>query len=295
MKKAVLLLLIPVLFLFGGCSSGQSSAAKGVENSINQLITEDSISAKWRAYSILASYENLSEEEKAAVSNIDVLYEAIAEADEVKKYAGTWYAEYPLYGLDISLEISEDGYMQWGDTLAEIWVGDGQFYFANEVLGSVCTEDGIRKITVGDICYVQQEYLEEARNKKFYIVEVTPDNVNDIWSEPVLFQENDASNSYVAGSRLYNQGYVYIGSSDDFKVYFKEDTSSSSPFGVIAVFPGEAISITANGTLYFVRESYVQENGMVDSYRTVRLNTGDAFTEINGWYWYPEDYDEYKY
>ena len=293
-KKLFICLATFVFMLFCGCSSGQSSEAKSVETQINQLVTESAKTFKWMAYSINSAYEHLSEKEKATVSNYDQLLEVLAEVDEVKAYTGTWCAEQPIFHL--TLEISDNGDLQWGDTLTQIWIEDGNFYHGNEIIGSACSEDGIRKITLAGICYVQRENLEEARSKKYLLVEVTPDNINEIWDEPVVLEENDVSTVYGCVSHLYKEGYVSVGASDDFKVTYYDDFSSKSPFDCITVFDKETpISISASGTLYFVKDSYVLENGFENGYRTVKLTTGDYWIENNAWYFYPDLYENYKY
>ncbi len=293
MKKHVICLAVSLLLLLCGCSSGKTSKAKSVEVQITQLATESSNTFKWMAYSINSAYEHLSEKEKAAVSNYDVLVEILAQVDEVKAYTGTWCAERP--GCDYTLEISNDGEMQWGDTLTQMWVEDGVFYLGEEKIGTACIEDGIRKITLADICYVQKENLEEARNKKYLVIEVTSDNINEIWDDPVVLEENDKSIVYGSVSHLYGEGYVFIGASDDFNVEYYDGYSSRAPFDIIIVFDKTvSFSLRASGELYFVKESYVLDNKW-DQYREIQLTTWDYWEENNGWYWYPDEYNNHKY
>ena len=178
------------------------------------------------------AYDALPEEEKVKVENYAVLTAAKDSLRELKisPIVGEWVNE---VGKTKSISFSADGKFNvdgyegtWdlnenGATL-DIKIGG----VSPEI--SVIEEDGFVKLNLGfmDIfeCYVRAEDYQDAFDKKFVAVDLSPENVKDYLGEPVRAgylldawgEEDRTTPIYILTSNVYDDGLVYIGCGDDF-------------------------------------------------------------------------------
>ncbi len=300
-----------------------SPAARQLEEQIYAL-GEISLDSKDAIEAAEAAYEALSAVEKEQVRNIAILQAArfsydcllqqqAAEEDKTallagrEAFAGTWvpecpvrsYREFTLFADTLTLD--EDGTFKT-DYRTGNWSynAEDNMLEIGETRWFIFEEDGFTKIRVdshlNSHAYVRDQDLEAAREKKYVEVELTPDNLREYIGDPISlgyefgmdkFNEFDQSIfHYFFPSPAYERGLVLIGESgvrvevisekgEYFFVTPGAIQRSASPLR----FTGRA-----QGTLYFVRDSYVEQNHLghssMDTYNCIRylvFTDGETF------------------
>lgn len=319
MKKIVALLLA-VLMCFSLCGCGKSEAVKNVESMID-AIGEVMLDSEAVIVAAEESYNALSEEEQSKVENYAVLTSAREQLDIAKhealeiSFAGEWVSE--LKG-EMALVLNADNTLTIDGVNGTWELNEEETALIIEAAGmkfefSIIEEDSIQKLSglaIGAECLVAQEDYQEAFDKKFVAVELNGENVRDYLGDPVHAgylldnwgEEDKSTPIYLLTSKVYENGLVYIGCTDDFAVEiifddnFQGDVAESisqNPFTAIQAISFSdqipawykypvSIGDRAAGTLYYVREEYVAKNyADENNWANVQLTSGSTYS--TGW------------
>lgn len=294
--KNIIALLLALAMCFSLCACGKSEAVTNVEGLID-AIGEVSTESESAIIAAEEAYNALAKEEKTKVENYSVLTEARAALDDAIKaaeyealkapFVGTWISEF-VGEKKITLNADGTG-VPYDWTISE----DGTKLTIGGEVGTVIIEDEYTKLLFVNSkdCYVRAEDYQEAYDRKFMAVEVTGENVKDYLGDPVLAgyeldawgEVREGCTLYFLTSKVYEDGWVYIGCSDDFAVDIVYSfgftmTHTLGPFSNIVTLGDSPnpvrIGDRAKGTLYYVREEYVAENYLSDT------NGLDGHTEL---------------
>ena len=173
----------------------------------------------------------------------------------------------------------------------------------------VIRDGSLTKLVVEDLhlCFLRKNEIKDYIQERFVIVKLTDKNVGSYIKAPVcvgeILDEKDkrtGDSAWVIGSAAYEDGLVYYGRSEDFRLVIQELSSAGSrvvtlPYDTISLSTGLNFGkiTSASGTLVFVRSEYVRENRMTDA-RTRTLTFTDGTTHSTSMTWYSDlaDYGE---
>ena len=324
--KKVIPLFLALLMCLSLCSCGKSEAVTNVEALIEAI---GEVSAESEDAVVLAedAYNALTDKEKEKVENFTVLTDARAALDvalEIARhealeasFAGEWVSELKR---DFSIQLNTDGTLTL-DGFDGTWALNEEetaldLSFAGlSISVKIIEEDGFQKLDMSAInswCLVKAENYQAAFDKKFIAVELSGENVKEYLGDPVhigygldAWGEEDKQNPvYLLTSKVYEDGLVYIGCSDDFAVELiwestyenRKEPIAGNPFSLIWGYDDNdgyynrpvSIGERAAGTLYYVRSEYVVENSInSDGRRDVKLTNGSVYS--------PEYYESFSY
>lgn len=200
------------------------------------------------------AYAALSAAEQAKIDNYDLLPAARTAFEDAKfeafkdSLAGKWISDFDGdFPIELTRYTAEanaawDGEWTYGSSVDQYtgqWRVDRDtnalvmFVFDCEVECKFVEEDGFLKfvtgsgwINVDSTCYVRSNEYQEAFDAKFLAVELTGENYTEYLEGPIhagyVLDENGNPDkntpAYVLRSKLYDQGYVYVGTSRDFVI-----------------------------------------------------------------------------
>ena len=282
------------------------------------------------------AYDALLEDERTEVENADRLEEAVAVMETLQTeaaivasrqhYVGEWVElsdELPIFTPIVSwfgpLILEEDGTYQT-DRGESIWTltDDCTQLILNTSQGKSVfdiLDDGeftrlIQPAT--KLCFLRRDQVDDFIASRFVIIEASSENIRDIIGAPAyvgrVLDEKDRPTGegvWIQESLVYKDGLVYYGRSEDFcyniRLYMgngPEDRFLLYPFDSIVAPMNTRIDPggTAQGTLIFIREEFVEENVMTDNRtRTLRFTDGTSRTTSQNWYVDVVPYDEHRY
>ncbi|MBQ6612014.1 MAG: hypothetical protein IJH70_16465 [Oscillospiraceae bacterium] len=342
MKRALRVIgTIMVLFVvcFALCSCGNSNV-KRVEDLIDAIgeVTID-------RYKIIQlakdSYNELPEDDKSKVKNYDILEAAILEYTKLS-VLGSWC--YEVHSYPDAFELKQDGStsesgVMWSvageNNIRLYYYSEPSYYYNLDII----YEDGYQKLSSspgfdgdedeyedydreygGKAILVRYEDYYPARAKKYLTISLNNETVDPYLGELRCIGINDGISFFQFTSKLYEQGYIYLGCSEDFKLHGDQYCNGiksewRDPFGemkALDIIPRTADEImTANnvyahGSIYYVAEDHVavnylspvldddDESADVVAIRTIELKTGEIFKDTIYWPW-NSDYEMYKY
>jgi len=165
--------------------------------------------------------------------------------------------------------------------------------------------------------YVKEEKYLEAFHQKFQVAQLSKDNIHDYIDDPVLIGQllsNDGKkyNAYVYPSKMYEQGFVYLGSSCVIQVDYVHGGTPSYfwlDFPVLSMTKLKMKDVKINtesrlsGEIYYIKEDFVEKNYInEDGFRVLALTNGvtmvfDGYSDAINTFWnrVEADYKDYMY
>lgn len=301
MRKALSLLLALIMCL-SLCACGKSEAVKNVETLID-AIGEVSLDSESAIVAAENAYNSLTEEEKATVTNADVLSVARITLDDLKYeqlrllFVGEW--KYLGDSYDTKVFLNADGtgeILEFGKARPTEWQlsRDGTElsfdYFSCEVVAA----DGLLFLNSDMVCgsFVKASDYQIFAEQYLTVVEITIDNYEsylgtltfsrnemDTWGEKIEYTVFAFSNA------AYNNGLTYIGCSEDYAMEYTVGGSTYTEYYPYVFYafgadsPDEISINRIKGTLTFVTNDIVESVTYFDvgAMRVITLKNGLTF------------------
>ena len=236
---------------------------------------------------------------------------SLAEAKKYSEYSGEWV---DVLHPGNHFILNEDGSYQSNS------IEPGRWSFYDDKLGlengrgyTNLSDDGIPLLYWDKELLVKASEADNYFNTHFVTVEITPDNIREYISEPIMignrideWGETTDTPMFHPLSIAYRNGLVLVGWSEDFKyeliasnIFGSGTVTVNEPFLVIRDYSAVdsfCIGERAMGTLTFVRSEYVSNNYLSDYQRIVELSNGVVFkSSAYDWKGITANYEDYKY
>jgi hypothetical protein len=336
-------LLLALGMLLSLCACGGTEEAKPVEQpeetpspaalveqqidalGVIGLDSKDAIEAAEAAWAALSPAEQAEVHNYAVLQAARLVYDdaaakqAAADAEAARlaamePFVGTWVKEWPdemNYNYVESFSLNSDGSYLNGSYSGE-WSLDpsNDQLIIDGTTWIVFQEDGFTKIRMDDGSYsyafVLEQDLEQAREKKYVVADITIDNVRSYFGDAVFVGDlyNNFGEIYEKGyirpSLLYPQGLVIAGYN---YAEIRGNSWSSNISIIIHPFEENYRQITKIGLgakILYIRQSYVAENSAEYDPESIDwgthyliLTSGERFP-VSSWPKYI-DYNDFKF
>ena len=222
----------------------------------------------------------------------------------------------PIVSWYGNLKLLEDGTYSSGSTTGTWEVNeDGSQLILRGTRGKTVADivqDGAyTKLSVPELRlnFLRSRELDDYIEEHFVFVRITKENVDEYIGKPVnigvILDEKDRptnESAWVLSSPAYEDGLVYYGRSEDFKLELQNNATGSRtvsiPYDTLPLVTGATFGHVnqARGTLVYVHQKFVADNRMTDA-RTRTLTFTDGTTHTTSLTWYSDlaDYKDWRF
>ena len=269
----------------------------------------------------------LTEEEAAALAEEEeakIMREAQRYGEVVSSITGEWSElseALPLFRPIVSwfgpLSIKEDGTYtsdtgsgtwQLSEDLTELTLQGSR----GKTLIRILVDGKYQKLHAPELHlnFLRSGELDDYIAERFVTVRLTDHNVSEYIAKPqnigIIPDEKDQptnESAWLLSSNAYDDGLVYYGRSEDFRLTVACTTAEGSrtailPYDTLSLANGSSYTRIAHaeGTLVYLRAEYVTENRMTDA-RTRSLTLSDGTTHTTSMTWYSDlvDYNDWVF